>query len=71
MSFDAWTLNCPSCHSDKKLTPISTESIEIRGNCYQCCWYECAVCGFETMSEEAVNGDRTVWERLYPKYLVE
>jgi hypothetical protein len=71
MAFDAWNLDCPKCWPPQTLTPESTACAEIRGNCYQWCWYECTICGFETESEEAVNGDGAVWELLYTKYLVE
>ena len=71
MALDPWSLDCPQCGPNYKLVPDSIACAEIRGDCYQWCWYECEVCGFETLSEEAVNGDRTVWERLYNKYLVE
>jgi len=71
MSFDAWSLNCPRCGPAHKLVPDSTACAEIAGDCYQWCWYECAVCKFETESEQAINGDAQVWELLYKKYLVE
>lgn len=71
MSFDAWSLNCPRCGPAHKLVPDSTACAEIRGDCFQWCWYECAVCKFETESEQAINGDAQVWELLYKKYLVE
>lgn len=69
MTFDAWSLDCPKCGHNHKLVPDSTGCAEIQGDCYQWCWYECPNCGWESESEEAINGDERIWEYLYVQFI--
>lgn len=68
-SFNEWKLMCPKCAS-WVLSPESTSCAEIAGDCYQWCWYECTKCGYESESEETINGDHDVWELVYKKHVL-
>ena len=69
MAFDPWAIDCPVC-KNRKLVPDSTAAAEIAGDEYQWCWYVCDSCGYESESEECINGNPEIWETVYKKHVL-